>query len=501
MRLAQLLLGLVVALAVGCLESAPELSDVDASTADASSVDDVDSGGTIDMASPDVGDSDAGEDAGLEPGLSIDAPQIVEVGLPFVAKVYLTDDSGTVEISIADLASSDFSSGLEQTEDGRLVASTTGPLVWAVTYEGLDATAEVISRFEIRDISVGEDVACVVTVQGRVWCWGTNDNGQLGRGLTGELDPIMAPVDHAEIAAPVEDVECGESSCIALTIDGDLYGWGVGWTLRLNSRVGRRTSPRNLNIGFRVLDFSYEHSHGCAVVEGGRVGCWGKNDTQQTTGTDTASPFRLVGNVTDEFERVEVSNTGSCASRAGSGAIACWGDKDWVTGTAAPDHITRPENLGITSPTHEFSLGRYHGCAITAEGATCWGDSSKGGLGDPNDGLVTSRTVSDGNGARSYVGVHAVNNLTFLELQTGPWWVVGTSCGGNQATGSTSMPRLPEAVAFAEPIEIFEPGTCVTCAVAADGVYCAGESEKGLLGPGVVSETSELTRLPYPWEL
>ena len=82
----------------------------------------------------------------------------------------------------------------------------------------------------IHTVAVGDD--------GRVWTWGCNDDGALGR-ATGPIDPedmdkgmrgdenMPAVVDGGGLAGQqVELVACGDSHTLALTVDGSVFGWG-----------------------------------------------------------------------------------------------------------------------------------------------------------------------------------------------------------------------------------------------------------------------------------
>src|SRR5205085_1144724 len=87
------------------------------------------------------------------------------------------------------------------------------------------------------DISAGADQTCAVLADGKVRCWGANGDGQLGYG---NIDPVVDP----STVAPVDlgfrrlavDIEAGGST-----------GVGSG-------------GP-----------------HTCALVDTGRVVCWGAN--------------------------------------------------------------------------------------------------------------------------------------------------------------------------------------------------------------------------------
>ena len=82
------------------------------------------------------------------------------------------------------------------------------------------------------------------------------------------------------------------------------------------------------------------------------------------------------------FSAVSAGQTHSCAIRAGSGAIECWGSNDEGQGDAPAGRFTA------------VSAGNFHTCAIRESGAIeCWGENSDGATGAPPGEF---RTVSAG---------------------------------------------------------------------------------------------------------
>jgi alpha-tubulin suppressor-like RCC1 family protein len=71
-------------------------------------------------------------------------------------------------------------------------------------------------------IAVAERVACAVG-QGVVSCWGDNDLGQLGRGTTSERSDEAAPVSGLDNVA---QLSVGNDHVCALRTDGSVWCWG-----------------------------------------------------------------------------------------------------------------------------------------------------------------------------------------------------------------------------------------------------------------------------------
>lgn len=65
-----------------------------------------------------------------------------------------------------------------------------------------------------------------LTLTGRVYAWGSGQNGQLGLGsVRNSNEPAFIDFLKDE---KVIDIICGDSNALALTQSGKVYGWGQG---------------------------------------------------------------------------------------------------------------------------------------------------------------------------------------------------------------------------------------------------------------------------------
>src|SRR5262245_19655600 len=74
-------------------------------------------------------------------------------------------------------------------------------------------------------ISAGGGHSCAVRKDGKVWCWGRNDEGQLGNGTADDSD-LPVPVDDVSLVKATQVGAGGGFSC-ALDDTGQAWCWGL----------------------------------------------------------------------------------------------------------------------------------------------------------------------------------------------------------------------------------------------------------------------------------
>ena len=80
------------------------------------------------------------------------------------------------------------------------------------------------------DIAVGTNFACGATQAGHVSCWGNNQYGQLGNGTSGNGEPypvrVKGGAQGGKWLTGVTQLAAGGDHMCALTDDGSLFCWG-----------------------------------------------------------------------------------------------------------------------------------------------------------------------------------------------------------------------------------------------------------------------------------
>lgn len=192
-------------------------------------------------------------------------------------------------------------------------------------------------------IAVGVGHACVLS-DGTVRCFGRNDYGQLGLGHADPIEyagPTLDPQPEAvELGGVVTKIEAGILHTCALLETGRVKCWGFGTYLghealdHIGDDAGEMP-PADLNLGDQlVVDFDGDGTQHCAILTDGTVRCWGGwFSTPGYPGVDG------IGNAPGEMPppilplpepavSVAVGELHSCAL-LNTGAVRCWGDNEF----------------------------------------------------------------------------------------------------------------------------------------------------------------------------
>jgi alpha-tubulin suppressor-like RCC1 family protein len=172
-----------------------------------------------------------------------------------------------------------------------------------------------------------------------------------------------------------------------------------------NTKVDRPTAaPVQQLTG--VTGLATAEHHACAIVSGGTVKCWGKNDEGQLGNGSTAESLlpTPIASLTDIVQVVAASRF-SCAIEQ-AGQVHCWGANTLgQLGTGSANAAPNP-SPAVTAVSDAIAIwvGYEHACAVRRSGEVkCWGAAGNGQVGSgvvPDDASIPKPTavvgVADG---------------------------------------------------------------------------------------------------------
>ncbi len=265
-------------------------------------------------------------------------------------------------------------------------------------------------------------------------------------------------------------------------------------------RVGKYRLQISAEAGGRVLEFSIVRllsnastvsagaHHGCALLSGGRIECWGDNRSGQL-GNGKANeypnyfPVRVKG--IGSAVQVSAGDATTCAVLAG-GVIKCWGANNrGILGDGTTIERKIPVTVKGIANAVQVSAGGNQTCAVLSDGTvSCWGFGGGGNLGN---GTKKSSPVP--------VQVSGITNAVAISDTCALLADGGVKCWGYRpyglGDGVTTMSSTPVQVAGITNAVAISTSAFHACALLSDGsAECWGSNIFGQLGDGSTIDSS-----------
>jgi alpha-tubulin suppressor-like RCC1 family protein len=233
-------------------------------------------------------------------------------------------------------------------------------------------------------ISAGFSHTCGID-NGELYCWGKNDNGQIGNGeisATNVITPARVGTKSQWTA-----VSTGLSHSCGVN-NGSLYCWGEDWSGQLGNGSASTLSiptPEKIGVSTSWSTVSLGWYHSCGL-NNGALYCWGYrgngevgNGTKSATGID--DPVQIGAST--NWTTIKTSKDTTCG--IDGGALYCWG-RDWNgqvgNGNASIADVIAPEQIGSSTNWTAISTARENTCGIDDGRLYCWGSPAGGALGN-----------------------------------------------------------------------------------------------------------------------
>jgi len=410
------------------------------------------------------------------------------------------------------------------------------------------------------DLAAGSSVSCAILENNQTKCWGENTFGGLGLGdgidrggFPGDMGNDLGYVDVSETSRLV-GIAPGRHSC-GLLENGRVKCWGRNedGQLGLGDTESRGQDPKELGANLEAVDLGTNQVgnsraarqtgtglfHSCAVLDAvlndaAAVKCWGYNAFGQLGQEDVRDRGKQAGEMGDDLKPIQVGDPKSgivdlavggfhtCIAQA-DGAVYCWGSNSFGQ-LGLGDGINRGGNtgdmgtalnaveLGSGRTAVQIVAGTYHSCALLDSGfVKCWGRNASGqlGQGDLEDRGDDSNELGDQLPAVQLGSV----NLSVTQLAAGDAHTCallengGVKCWGSNNFGQLGLGDTlnrgdePGEMGFDLPlVDLGNSRTAVriaagsthSCALLNSGdVKCWGGNDAGQLGQENVAITGD----------
>lgn len=313
-----------------------------------------------------------------------------------------------------------------------------------------DRPVPVLGDRSYDSLAVGRRHACGLTPGGEAWCWGRNDRGQLGTSTSArcsvEGDPLACSPRPVRAAPTLtfEGLSAGGSHTCGVTGETRLFCWGSNEAGQLGVGVlgGATDRPRRVGVGY--VSAAAGGFHTCAVDGLANVLCWGGNAHGQL-----GDGSRIVRTV-PSF--VTIRGAGALAAGFRNSCVLapahCWGrGTEGQMGNGVLLDGLVPIRVDADASIEQIDAGGHHVCGVTAgREALCWGRGTDGELGIGRTPEAEGRPVPVA-GERSWARVSAGHGHTCAVDTDGAAHCWGRNEGGQLGDGTREGRDVPGPVA------------------------------------------------------
>jgi len=345
---------------------------------------------------------------------------------------------------------------------------------------------------------LGPTHGCALEKEGRLACWGANDDGQIGDGTT-QGRPFTT---HASFPERPDEIAIGADMTCGI-FAGKVRCWGMKrWTASVQPTM----APVDVDLTSRLLKRGADpgpplegvtrlvasRSEMCAMLPGaGEPRCWSSSLGEHQV------PHFIHG------QKVSLMGGGGaflCARLESPSRIRCQSSGyDWFPRTRDDDgeNPPMPPDLLPNADVISLATGAEHACAVLHDGTvSCWGGNAKGQLGDG----TTQKSIQPVpvHGLPRALSIHLGSHHTCARLQTNTVSCWGDNTHYQLANGTTDPGRKPAPIpGLTGVVELAVAGDS-NCARLTDGsVRCWGGNAVGQLGDG--STMDNTVPMPLKW--
>ena len=297
------------------------------------------------------------------------------------------------------------------------------------------------SIFTQATIAIGGQHMCAIIDNRSVMCWGAGSMGQLGNNASIDQN-VPVYVEDFGPGRTATALSAGSTHTCALLDNGSVTCWGEGTNGQLGDGTLTSHPIPNTIVSFpsgkKAITISSGDDHTCAILDDGKVMCWGEGSNGQLGNgatIDAATPQQTDAlGFNSTAKSISAGKHHTCAI-TNNGTTVCWGQgSKGQLGNGDPSMKTSPTPIG-TLPyglsAVALAAGEEHTCALLSQGSVaCWGNGDSGRLGNGSTSTSYTPELTASFGGRTAVSISSSHQHTCVVLDDG-----NASCWGVTASG------------------------------------------------------------------
>ena len=286
---------------------------------------------------------------------------------------------------------------------------------------------------------------------GTVHCWGANDKGQVSSDIgNDQISPVLVIDGSSDPIVSLASSPNSRHTC-ALSLNGNVYCWGENE----NGQLGRNSTQNSatpIKVEFpndetmQAIDINSDNT--CSLSEHGDLFCWGSNSFGQLgVGTldDSPTPMKVLFDSNSIISSFVLSWDHACALDI-KNTMYCWGANDFAQlGDGTTEKRLRPvePSFPVGTTAIEIYAEGWRTCALLSDGKLmCWGSNSVGEIGDgtTSSRFVPTKVALPSNSVVIFFSMQSLHSCVVLNHNEIYCWGMNTGVLGNGEKSDSSLP-------------------------------------------------------------
>ena len=290
-------------------------------------------------------------------------------------------------------------------------------------------------------------IATAIRSNGQAYIWGANAYGQHSNGTIGGFSsfPLLVTGGHSWKQMHTELHVCGR------TFENEIYCWGYGSDGQNGAAVGTNLSvPRRVGTAQDWSDITLGQAFSCGIRGGGRIFCWGDRSLgtfgDGSTSGSSSVPIAggYIGGVPGtDWKDISSTNVHICG-RTTNNRLYCWGEgsSGRLGNNSSSDQsvpVEVQDQVGTTFTDWDFIwVNAGASCGIRSGNAFCWGINSNGMLGVNSINSFEDAAMPVAGGFSDWVSISGDENVICGYRANRTAWCWGSNTNFRLGTGSAA---------------------------------------------------------------